>query len=106
MIETFKLMILLNKKENMTDETFAEYWLTTHAPSAKKMPRLRKYVVNVVKRPPNKAPEYNGVVELWFDDKESIRTAFASPEGQATQKDTEKFTSKITTMHIEGHPVM
>jgi hypothetical protein len=24
-IETFKLMILLNKKENMTDEAFAEY---------------------------------------------------------------------------------
>jgi hypothetical protein len=24
-IETFKLMILLNKKENMTEETFAEY---------------------------------------------------------------------------------
>jgi hypothetical protein len=24
-IETFKVMILLNKKENMTDEAFAEY---------------------------------------------------------------------------------
>jgi len=105
-IQTFKLMILLNKKENMTDETFTEYWLTTHAPLAKRMPGLRKYVVNVVKRPPNKEPEYNGVVELWFDDKESMRAAFASTEGQAAQKDTEKFTSKITTIYIQEHPIL
>ena len=52
-IEMLKLIILLNKKENMTDEAFAEHWLTTYAPLAKKVPRLRKYVVNVVKPNPN-----------------------------------------------------
>jgi len=40
-IETFKL----------TDDEFADYWLTMYAPLARKMPSVRKYIVNVVQRP-------------------------------------------------------
>jgi len=73
----------------MTTDEFAKYWLANHVPVAKKLPGLRKYVVNVVKRPPNKEPEYNGTVELWFDDKESMKSAFSSGEGKMVQRDTE-----------------
>jgi uncharacterized protein (TIGR02118 family) len=104
-IQTFKLIILLNKKENMTDQQFAEYWLAKHAPLAKGMPGLRRYVVNLVQRPPNREPEYSGIAELWFDDKESMKASFASPEGEATEKDTEKFTSKRTTLYVEQHTI-
>ena len=96
---------MLNKKESLTDQEFAKYWLDTHAPLAKKMPGLRKYVANVVRRPPNREPDYHGVVELWFDDADSMKRAFASPEGLATQKDTETFTSKLTTLHIDEHAI-
>jgi uncharacterized protein (TIGR02118 family) len=90
----------------MSDEEFAKYWLETHAPLAGKMPGLRRYVVNVVQRPPNREPEFHGVVELWFDDKESMKRAFASPEGHLTQEDSEKFSSKMTTLFIEEHTVI
>ena len=96
---------MLNKKESLTDQEFAKYWLDTHAPLAKKMPGLRKYVANVVRRPPNRDPDYHGVVELWFDDSDSMKRAFASPEGLATQKDTETFTSKLTTLYIDEHAI-
>jgi uncharacterized protein (TIGR02118 family) len=95
----------LNKKENMTEEQFSEYWLDIHSPLARKMPGLRKYVVNVVKRPPNREPEYNGVVELWFDDRDSMKKAFASSEGLLTQKDSETFTSRMTTLFIDEYPI-
>ena len=101
----FKMIILLAKRTLMSDEEFARYWLETHAPLAGKMPGLRKYVVNVVQRPPNKEPEFHGVVELWFDDKDSMKRAFASPEGVATQQDSERFTSKMTTLFIEEHTI-
>jgi uncharacterized protein (TIGR02118 family) len=100
------MMILLKKKPTFTYEQFTKYWLETHAPLAKKMTELRKYVVNVVKRPPNREPDYNGVVELWFDDVNSMKKAFSSPEGAATQKDTEVFTAGLTTMYIDEHPIM
>jgi len=102
----FKMLILLKKKPVSTDEQFAKYWLETHAPLAKKMPGLRKYVVNIVKRPPNREPDYHGVVELWFDDLGSMKKAFTSPEGVATQKDTEAFATGLTTMYIEEHPIL
>jgi uncharacterized protein (TIGR02118 family) len=96
----------LKKKDTLTDQEFAKYWLETHVPLAKTMPGLRKYVVNVVKRPPNREPDYNGVVELWFDDADSMKKAFASSEGLATQKDTETFASKLTTLYIDEHAVI
>lgn len=102
----FKLIILLKKKQSMSDEEFAKYWLDVHAPLAKKMPGLRKYVVNVVRRPPNREPDYNGVVELWFDNVQAMKDAFRSDEGRATQKDTEKFTSHLTTLYIDEHTVL
>ena len=90
----------------MSDDEFARYWLSVHGALAKKMPGLRKYVVNVVRRPPNREPDFHGVVELWFDDVDSMKKAFASPEGQATQKDSENFTSTMTTLYIDEHPIV
>lgn len=105
-ILTFKLVVLLKRKQDQTDQEFAKYWLERHALLAKKMPGLRKYVVNVVRCPPNREPDYNGIVELWFDDIESMKKALASSEGQATQKNTETFTSKVTTLYIDEHNVI
>jgi uncharacterized protein (TIGR02118 family) len=90
----------------MTDERFAKYWLEVHAPLAKMMPGLRRYVANLVQRPPNREPEYSGVVELWFKDKDAMKKAFASPEGKKTQEDSETFTKSLTTLFINEHPIM
>lgn len=105
-VAVFKMMILLKKNPAFTNEEFVRYWLETHAPLAKKMPGLRRYVVNVVRRPPGREPDYHGVVELWFDDHDSMKKAFNSPEGAATQKDTEAFTSGLTTMYIDEQTII
>jgi uncharacterized protein (TIGR02118 family) len=101
----FKLIVLLKKKADMTYAEFTKYWLETHAPMAKKIPGLRRYVVNVVRLPPSRVPDFDGVVEMWFDDTESMKKAFASSEGRATQEDTERFTSKVTTLFIDEHVI-
>ena len=105
MVDVFKMMILLKKKPEFSDEEFVKYFLETHAPMAKKMPGLRRYVLNVVRRPPSREADYHGVAELWFDDVASMKQAFASPEGNAAQKDTGAFTSTVTTMYIDEHVV-
>ena len=106
MVALFKIMVLLKKRPEFSDEEFVRYWLGTHVLLAKKMPGLRRYVVNVVRRPPNREADYHGVVELWFDDVASMKKAFTSPEGVATQKDTEAFTSAITTMYVDENTIM
>ena len=102
----FKLVILLKKKSTLSNGDFARYCLETHASLAKRMPGVRRYVVNIVSRPPNREPDYNGVVELWFDDIDAMKKAFASSEGQTTQKDTEAFTEGVTTLFIDEHQIM
>jgi len=97
------MMVLLKKREKMTDEEFAKFWLEKHAPLAKKMPGLRKYVCNVVQRPPTREPDYGGIVELWFDDKESMKRAFASPEGQAANRHSKEFTSNTITLFMDEY---
>jgi uncharacterized protein (TIGR02118 family) len=101
----FKLIILLTKKQAMRDEEFVRYFLDVHAPLAKKMPGLRRYVVNIVQKPPNREPDYHGAAELWFDDRESMKKAFSSPEGEATQKDTEKFAGRTITLFVNEHEI-
>lgn len=98
-------MILLKKKEDMTDEEFANYWLLTHAPLAKMLPGVRKYVVNLVKKPPERESQYQGVVELWFENTEIMKTAFASPEGLLTSEDTHKFVSSMTILYIDEREI-
>jgi len=102
----FKMIVLLKKKSTLSAERFAKYWLESHVPLARKMPGLRKYVVNVVRRPPNRDADYDGVVELWFDDVASMKKAFTSPEGIATQRDTETFAANLTTLYIDEHPII
>jgi uncharacterized protein (TIGR02118 family) len=99
----FKLIILLTKRAGMEDEEFARHFLNEHAPLAKKMLELRRYVVNIVQKPPDKESEFHGIAELWFDDRQSMKKAFSSLEGQATQKDTERFASKTISLYIEEH---
>lgn len=105
-LDLFKLMVLLKKKDNLTDEEFAHYWLHNHAPLAKKIPGLRRYVLNIVKKPPKCESDYHGVVELWFDNVESMKMAFASSEGRITHEDTHRFTSSITTMYAEEYEIL
>ena len=101
----FKMIILLTKKQAMSDDDFANYLLNTHAHLARTMPGVRRYVVNVVQRPPPREPEFHGVAELWVDDREGMKKAFSSPQGEATQKDTEAFTSSTKTLFAEEHEI-
>jgi uncharacterized protein (TIGR02118 family) len=60
-------------------------------------------VVNIVQRPLNRELDYHGAAELWFDDRESMKKAFSSPEGEATQKDAEKFAGRTITLFVNEH---
>jgi uncharacterized protein (TIGR02118 family) len=101
----FKLIILLTKKQTMSDDEFARYLLEVHAPLARKMPGVVRYVVNIVQRPPSREPDYHAAAELWFDNREAMRGAFSSTQGEATQKDTVKFTSKTQTLFVDEHQI-
>lgn len=74
------------------NEAFDAYYTSTHAPLAKKMPGLRSYQVSngPIALPQGESP-YHLVALLEFDSLDAIRSALASPEGQATAADLGNF---------------
>jgi uncharacterized protein (TIGR02118 family) len=70
---------------------FDRHYREVHIPLAKKLPGLRRYTVSRNIGAVRGGEPYYLVAELDWDDMESMRAAFRSPEGRATAEDVPKF---------------
>lgn len=84
-----KMVDLLVRKDGYSHEEFAERWQSEHAEIAKDLPGLRKYATSVPTNP--EAVEYDGVLELYFDDAAALDEAFKSEVGERVQADAAEF---------------
>lgn len=84
-----KIVNLLVRQEDMTHETFVDYWLNEHAPIAESLPGVNRYATSVP-ADPNQAT-YDGIAELYIESSTDISDVFASETGQRIQADTENF---------------
>ena len=82
---------------------FDRYYFGTHVPLAKNIPGLRKYEVNhgPVMTPAGTTHVHLTAI-LHFDDLAAIEKAFASPEGQATAEDVQRFATGGVEMFFFG----
>jgi uncharacterized protein (TIGR02118 family) len=102
-----KSVSLLVRKPGMTHEQFMKHWVEIHAPLALQVPGLRRYVQSHIvedRRRPDVPPldvEIDGIAELWYDDRESLARALASPEGKALYADGALFIGRIRTYTVE-----
>ncbi len=69
-------------------EAFDRHYFDIHVPLAKRLPGLRKYMVNAgpISMPVG-GRDIHRIGTLYFDDMTAIQTAFASPEGRAAAAD-------------------
>jgi uncharacterized protein (TIGR02118 family) len=79
------------RKPDLSREDFLHHWQTDHAEVVKKLPGLRKYVQGPAVARAGREPVIDGIAELWFDDVETLRKAWRSPEGQAVREDERRF---------------
>lgn len=102
-----KSISLLTRKDGMTHEQFVRHWVEVHAPLAHRVPGLRRYVQSHIieerKRPdiPPLEVEVDGIAELWYDDRDAMAGALASPEAKALHADGALFIGRIKTFTIE-----
>ena len=82
-----KITIFVARKADLTFEEFDTYWREKHAPLIKSVTdfsrHIRKYVQShrvAGEVPLAQEADYDGVAELWFDDVESLNTAFTEPK--------------------------
>jgi uncharacterized protein (TIGR02118 family) len=93
-----KLVVLLNKRADLSREEFRRYWREVHGPLGAKMPGVRKYVQNHALA--DGAP-FDGFAEMWFDDTAAMQAALASSESAAAGADAPNFVEKTQLMFVE-----
>jgi len=119
-----KLVFCLRRLPDLTREQFQTYWREEHAPLVRQQAAalgIRRYVQvhtmsedrNRVLRRDRGGPEsYDGVAELWYDDFDSIRASFSTPEGRAAAEtllaDERKFIDleQSPLFFADEHPVL
>jgi uncharacterized protein (TIGR02118 family) len=83
--EIVKYVALLNRKDGMTRDEFLKYWIDQHVPLALDTPGLLRYHAsptlqsfngdNGTRPDPEPAP-WDGVVEMWFENREAFTESF------------------------------
>ncbi|MFV2091020.1 MAG: EthD domain-containing protein, partial [Pseudomonadales bacterium] len=86
-----RLTFLLRRKAELSREAFQQYWLEQHGPlvasHARRLSVLRYVQVHTLDDPANEAmakarggmeEPYDGVAELWFEDRDRLTDAFAT----------------------------
>jgi uncharacterized protein (TIGR02118 family) len=107
-----KSLTLLTRKSELTHEQFMRHWVDIHAPLAKSVPGIRRYVQTHIleerKRPdiPSSDLEIDGIAELWYDDRESMAKALTSPEGRALYADGALFIGRVKTYTTEERVII
>jgi uncharacterized protein (TIGR02118 family) len=87
-----KFVVVLYRKPGHAREEFREYFTRAHAPLAEAIPGLRRYVQNfVVPDPTRPDPGWDAVIELWWQSREDMETAWATREGKAATADLDNF---------------
>ena len=89
-----KLVFPLRRLPTLSREEFQRYWYETHGPLVRrhaKALRIRRYVqlhtlddpINAALQESRGAEEpYDGVAELWWESREDLEQALATPEAQ------------------------
>lgn len=96
---TAKLIVLYS---NIKDpEKFDEYYKNVHIPLAKKIPGVRKIAVSKVKGVAVGKANYYQVVEVYFDDIESLKKASESKEAKEASKDGLALDPNLTILVTE-----
>lgn len=104
-----KFLVVVYKLPALSEEEFRRYFREVHGPLAQKMPGLKKYTQNfVAPDPTRKHPGWNAVIELYFENWESMEAAWKSPEGVAATGDLPAFAdlTRTTWSVVDERPVI
>lgn len=116
-----KRVTIMTRRPGMTREAFAEYWTNVHAPLLASHPAVKRLTINVTiefvrfsvrnedlddplrSTIVTKTPD--GIVELWFDDRESMEAMYKSDFTKQLVADAEHFVGAIATFIMDEREI-
>lgn len=110
-----RYLAFLNRRDTQSRDDFVKYWLEKHVPLALETPGLRGYRASIslcsangdsLLRSEPDAPQFDGIVEMWFDDATSFNDAFTSSHWEELGNDYyQNFAMGRVQMLVESHLV-
>ena len=91
-----KLVALYKKPADVA--AFEKHYREIHTPLAKKMPGLKRLEVSHFTGSPGGEPKFYMMAEMYFETREAMTAALASPEGKAAGKDVMSFAGDVIHM--------
>jgi uncharacterized protein (TIGR02118 family) len=113
-VSLIKRMSTLKRRADISSEQFKTEWFDVHSFLVKRLPEVKGYTQNLIfdrshgRRRPATYEELpiDGIVELWFDDRDSLNSAFASDAGKTLMTHASEFIEEISTFLVETHEVV
>jgi uncharacterized protein (TIGR02118 family) len=91
-----KLVALYRKPADAGE--FDAHYDTVHIPLVSKFPGLRKFEVTQITGAPIGDTKYHLMAEMYFDGRDAMDAALASPEGRAVTRDIMGFAADLITV--------
>jgi uncharacterized protein (TIGR02118 family) len=87
-----KVIFLMKFRRDLDPEAVRRWWLNDHGALALRNMGMRRYVQNHFTGPVGEEHaeggiDFDGCVEVWFDDREAFERTLASPEWKALEED-------------------
>jgi uncharacterized protein (TIGR02118 family) len=113
-VPLIKRMSTLKRRPDVSSEQFNAEWLDVHSFLVRRLPQVKGYTQNLVfdrshgrGRPATyEELPIDGIVELWFEDVDSLDAAFASDAGKTLMTHATEFITEISTFLVETHEVV
>lgn len=89
----FKVVGLIQRKEDVSRDEFIRYWEEEHVPKVLELPNVRKYTIAPAIS--GEAP-YDGIAELYYDTVDDIREGDDTEAMRQIKEDEREFISETT----------
>ena len=100
-ITMVKLVALYRKPADPAE--FDKHYFGIHIPLIRKYPGMRKVEVTRITGAPIGEAKFHLMAEMYFDSKDAMDAALASPEGKAVTRDIMSFAADVITV-FHGEP--
>lgn len=99
----YKVIGILKRPEGMHIEDFRRWWIEEHAPKVKRWPGIKRYCINLSTTDDQR---YDGVAEVWFENKEDMDNVFGTSEGQTARNSASGGSQEIVILLTEEHVML
>lgn len=116
-----KRLTIMTRRPGMSREAFGEYWTNVHAPLLASHAAVKRLTINVTQEcvrfsVRNEDPADplrstivtqtpDGIVELWFEDRQSMESMYKSEFARQLVADAEHFVGAIVTFIVDEREI-